>query len=240
MTIMNMIVGKQLKEFYQDIQILTANDMTQNQAILTVLKRYIYESKAIRFEGDGYSAEWKDEAVRRGLGNHGDTPRALNAYMDKATKDLFVESGVLSEEELHAHYEVRLEDYTLKIEIESRALAEICMNQVLPVAINYQSTLVDNIMGLKELNLGEDSYKAQLELVKEISTYINAIKATSYEMRLERDKANKLEAKDTAFAYCDKVKPLMNQLREAADNLEPLIEDSQWPLVKYYELLFRR
>ena len=240
MTIMNMIVGKQLKEFYQDVQILMASEMTQNQAILTVIKRYIKESKAIRFEGDGYSDEWKDEAARRGLSNFGDTPLALEAYMQKEAKDLFIESGVLSEEELHAHYDVRLEDYSLKLQIESRTMAEMCMNQVLPAAIQYQTSLTENVLSLKELGLGEEAYQAQLEMVKEVSSYIQTIKTVAYEMKKDRDAANALGARECAYAYCDKVKPLMEKLRDAADSLEPMVEDSLWPLVKYSELLFRR
>ncbi len=240
MTIMNMIVGKQLKEFYQDIQILMANDMSQDKAILTVLKRYIHESKSIRFEGDGYSQEWQDEAQRRGLSNFPDTPAALGAYKEKKARDLFVESGVLSEEELEAHYEVQLEAYSMKLEIESRTQAEMCMNQVLPVALTYQNLLLDNVLALKELELNESLYSAQLDLIKEIGGYINTIKTTAYQMGEVREKANELESLKAARMYCDVVKPLMSQLREAADSLEPLIEDSQWPLVKYYELLFRR
>ncbi len=240
MTIMNMIVGKQLKEFYQDVQILMANNMTQNQAILMVIKRYIQESKSIRFEGDGYSKEWENEALRRGLSNDKNTPAALNAYTLQNTKNLFVESGVLSEEELEAHYEVRLEDYSLKLEIESRTMAEICINQVLPAAVAYQNTLTDNVLSLKELGLEPNTYEAQLDLVKEISTHINAIKKIAYTMAKEREKANKLSSKDCAALYGETIKPMMAELRTAADALEPLVEDSQWPLVKYYELLFRR
>jgi len=240
MTIMNMIVGKQLKEFYQDVQILMANEMPQNQAILTVIKRYIHESKAIRFEGDGYSEEWKDEAERRGLSNNSDTPRALDAYFDKEAMALFVESGVLSNEELMAHYEVRIEDYVLKLQIESRTLAEMCMNQVLPVAVKYQNILLENIRGLKEVGLDESHYNSTLELVKEISGHVGSIKEIAYQMKVERDKAAKLESRERAFAYCDTIKPMMDDLREAADNLEPLIDDSEWPLVKYRELLFLR
>jgi len=240
MTIMNMIVGKQLKEFYQDVQILTANGTPKNQAILTVLKRYIGESKSIRFEGDGYSQEWEDEAERRGLGNYKDTPRALDAYATKAAKDIFIESGVLSKEELEAHYEVRLEDYCLKLQIESRTTAEMCMNQVLPAAIDYQSRLVDNALHLKELGLDEATYSAQLELIKEISGYIATIKKNAYDMKLERDKANALEPRERAIAYCDIVKPMMDELRAAADDLEPIIDDAEWPLVKYREMIFLR
>lgn len=240
MTIMNMIVGKQLREFYQDVQILMASNMPKDQAILTVLKNYIQESKNIRFEGDGYSEEWKDEAARRGLGNYGDTPRALEAYSNKEIKDLFVESGILSEEELHAHYDVRLEDYALKLQIESRTMAEMCMNQILPVAVDYQTRLLQNITALKAVGLGEDAYTAQLALVKDISSYINTIKDCAYQMKAERVKAGALDAREKAFAYCDKVKPIMEELRNAADDLEQLTDDEVLPLVKYRELLFLR
>lgn len=240
MTIMNMIVGKQLKEFFQDVQIQMANNTPKDQAILMVLKNYITESKDIRFEGDGYSQEWRDEAVRRGLGNHGDTPRALEVYSKKETQALFMECGILSEEELEAHYEVRLEDYALKLQIESRTMAEMCMNQVLPAAISYQNELMENIKGLKELGMGEEHYGAQLYLVQTIAKYINTIKTCAYKMKEEREKAGNLEAKAKAYAYCDIVKPIMEGLRTAADDLEQLISDEIWPLVKYRELLFLR
>ena len=238
MTIMNMIVGKQLREFYQDVEIHKSNNMPQDQAILMVLKRYIHESKAIRFEGDGYSQNWRDEAERRGLGNYPDTPRALQAYQQESVKDLFVESGVLSLEELEAHYDVRIENYVLKLQIESRTLAEICMNQVLPAAIGYQNKLMDNVLSLKELGFADASYEAQLQLIDEISGYIQTIKQSSFTMKELREKANAMSNVDCALFYCDEVKKVMDELRDAADNLEPLIEDADWPLVKYRELLF--
>jgi glutamine synthetase len=238
MTIMNMIVGNQLKEFYQDVQILMANKTPQDQAVLMVLKHYITESKSVRFEGDGYSQEWQDEALRRGLGNYGDTPRALDAYSRKETQSIFEETGILSKGELHAHYDVRLEEYSLKLQIESRTMAEMCMNQVLPAAVAYQNTLMENIMSLRALELGEDSYKGQLEIVKEISSYINTIKDCSYRMKAERKKANAMNSRDCAFAYCDTIRPIMKELRNAADKLEPIVEDELWPLVKYREMLF--
>lgn len=240
MTIMNMIVGKQLKEFYQDVQILMANKTPKDQAVLTVLKHYISESKSIRFEGDGYSQEWAEEAKLRGLGNYADTPRALDAYSNPTFKNLFIESGILSEDELHAHYDVRLEEYALKIQIESRTLAEMCMNQVLPAAINYQNILIENVLALKELNLGENSYEAPLQIIEEISQYIKTIRDCAYSMKNARENANKLDSKDRAFAYCDLIVPMMEELRAAADHLEPLVDDEMWPLVKYREMLFIR
>ena len=240
MTIMNMIVGKQLKEFYQDVQILMANKTPKDQAVLTVLKHYIAESKSIRFEGDGYSQEWAEEAKLRGLGNYADTPRALDAYSNPTFKNLFIESGILSEDELHAHYDVRLEEYALKIQIESRTLAEMCMNQVLPAAINYQNILIENVLALKELNLGENSYEAPLQIIEEISQHIKTIRDCAYSMKIARENANNLDSKDRAFAYCDLIVPMMEELRAAADHLEPLVDDEMWPLVKYREMLFIR
>ncbi|MFK7799852.1 MAG: glutamine synthetase III [Aureispira sp.] len=239
MTTMNMIVGKQLREFSQDVQMLQEfNGASRDSAILTVIKNYIQESKDVRFEGDGYSNEWRDEAMRRGLGNHGDTPRALDVYSKKETIALFEETGVLSAIELEAHYEVQLEAYLLKLQIESRTIAEMCVSQVLPAAVAYQNVLLKNIRGLKEVGLDESAYEAQLALVTEISEHINTLKEKSKVMRDARAAAKDLSARDKAYAYCDKIKPIMEELRNAADELEPLISDELWPLVKYREMLF--
>jgi glutamine synthetase len=239
MTTMNMIVGKQLREFYQDVQMQQEfNGASRDSAILTVIKNYIQESKDVRFEGDGYSDEWRDEAMRRGLGNHGDTPRALDVYSKKETVALFEEAGILSETELEAHYEVQLEAYLLKLQIESRTVAEMCVNQILPAAVAYQNVLLKNIRGLKEIGLDESAYEAQVALVKEISEHINTLKEKSKVMRDERAAAKDLSARDKAYAYCDKIKPIMEELRNAADELEPLVSDELWPLVKYREMLF--
>lgn len=239
MTIMNMIVGKQLREFSQDVQLQQEfNGASRDSAILTVIKNYIQESKDIRFEGDGYSDEWRDEALRRGLGNHGDTPRALEVYSKKETKALFEESGILSEKELEAHYEVQLEAYLLKMQIESRTLAEMCVNQIFPAGVTYQNILLENIKGLKEIGAPESAYTAQLSLVNEISEHINTLKQQSKIMRNERIAANNLSIRERAYAYCDVIKPIMEELRNAADELEPLISDDLWPLVKYREMLF--
>lgn len=239
MTVMNMIVGKQLREFYQDVKLQEEfNGASTNSAILTVIKNYIQESKNIRFEGDGYSDEWRDEALRRGLGNHGDTPRALEVYGKKETQLLFEESGVLSKQELEAHYEVQLEAYLLRMQIESRTIGEMCVNQVLPAAIAYQNILLQNIHGIKDLGLDESAYAAQLSLVKEISERLNVLKKQTKVMRDERIAIKDLSAHKKAYAYCDTIKPIMEELRNAADELEPLISDDLWPLVKYRELLF--
>lgn len=238
MTIMNMIMGKQLNDFYKEVEALIADGQDTKQAAFSVIKSYIKESKAIRFEGDNYSEAWREEAEKRGLSNFMTTPEALTAYTTDAAKGIFQESGVLSLEELHAHHEVRLENYSLQLQIESRVLSEMTMNQVLPAAVTYQNSLMDNIAKLKDLGLGEESYAAQLHIVKEMAKHINSIKDLVYEMKAERDLAANMNAEEAANLYCNKVKPLMEAIREHADELEGFVEDKAWPLVKYRELLF--
>lgn len=240
MTMLNMMVGHQLRHFLQEVQKQMAAGISKDAAILSVIKNYLTESKNIRFEGDNYSDEWKQEAKARGLNNFNTTPDALNAYITEKSVKLFTESGVLSKEELHAHYEVKLHSYALQLQIESRTLAEMVINQVLPPAIRYQSELASNVLNLQDLGLDEEFYAAQLQLVKEISTYINKLKKLVDAMKDEREIAANLSSHAKAVAYCDKVKPLMEEIRQYADALEPLIDDSEWELPKYRELLFLR
>jgi glutamine synthetase len=241
MTVMNTIMGKQLKDFKLELDGLLAKGMDRDTAILTILKRYITESKPVRFEGDGYSEEWKNEAARRGLANTPNTPDALGAYASPLAVDLFTSSGVFTERELHAHYDVMCENYILKLQIESRTLGEMVINHILPAAIGYQTQLADNILQLKELGLSSDSYSAQLDLVKRISENINVIKTTVDEMTKARKVSNGLpKADQVAKSYCDEVKPLMETIRIHADRLEYLVDDREWPLVKYRELMFVR
>ena len=152
------------------------NGTEKNDAILTVIKKYINESKAIRFEGDNYSDAWKEEAKSRGLNNFTTTPEALKAYVSAKSEALFIESGVLSKEELHAHHDVKLESYSLHLQIESRILGEMCLNQILPASVRYQTELANNILMLKDLGLNEADYAAQLDMVKNISSHVNLIK----------------------------------------------------------------
>lgn len=239
MTVMNMIVGKQLREFAYDVEILQKEkNYKQEEAILMVIKNYIQETKKIRFEGDGYSEEWRDEAQRRGLSNCPNTPEALEIYTNPVTQSLFAEANILSRVELHAHYEVQLEAYLLKLQIESRTLGEMCMNQVIPAAIAYQNELIENIRGLKEMGLDEVYYEAPLSLLKEIASSVGSIKKHTNDMYDVRKNAGKLPIHEKAQTYCDDIKPIMETLRNVVDDLEPLIDDARWPLVKYRELLF--
>ncbi len=238
MTIMNMIMGKQLHDFYQEVQKLVEQGEDPKQAAFSIIKGYISASKSIRFEGDNYSEAWKNEAAARGLNNFVNTPEALAAYTTPEAEAIFKESGVLSPQELQAHYEVRLESYILQLEIESKVLAEMCMNQVLPAAIRYQNMLLQNVHQMKALELSSDHFAAQQDLIQEIAEHINAIKHLVYSMKKERDQAAQLDAEQSAHTYAQKVKPLMEEIRQHADELEGYVEDKDWPLVKYRELLF--
>lgn len=241
MTVMNTIVGRQLLDFKAELDSLMAKGTDRDAAILTILKRYIAESKSIRFEGDGYSEEWRQEAARRGLSNTPNTPDALGAYLSKDATELFTSSGVFTARELHAHYDVMCENYVLKLQIESRTMGEMVINHILPAAINYQTQLTQNILQLKELGLAESSYAAQLDVVKRISLHIGKIKEGVDAMTEARKTANEQEdAMAKAKSYCFDVKPLMESIRTHADRLEYLVDDREWPLVKYRELMFLR
>lgn len=238
MTIMNMMMGKQLNDFYSEVQKLMQSGIAKEDAILQIIKKYITESKSIRFEGDNYSNSWKEEAKSRGLNNFTTTPEALASYISEKSQSLFLESGVLSEEEIHAHYDVKLESYALNLQIESRILAELCLNQIIPAAVRYQTDLATNIRMLQDIQLDQNTFKAQLELVQSISQHIGSIKNLIEKMRDERAAANDLNTEQKANAYCDKVKPIMEEIRFHAEELEDLVDDSEWPLAKYRELLF--
>ncbi len=241
MTVMNTIVGRQLRLFKAEVDQLIADGTPQDSAILTVLKKYITESKAIRFEGDGYSEEWKTEAARRGLSNTPNTPDALGAYLSESSRALFRESGVFTDKEMEAHYEVMCENYILKLQIESRTQGEMVINHVLPAALNYQTALAENVHKLQAIGLDEVNYASQLDIIRRISENVTAITRTVEEMTEARRQANELEeATEKAKAYCNQVKPLMETIRLHSDRLEYLIDDREWPLVKYRELMFVR
>ncbi|MBK8879057.1 MAG: glutamine synthetase III [Haliscomenobacter sp.] len=241
MTIMNTIMGRQLMDFKTEVDSLLASGVDKDAAILTVIKKYITESKNIRFEGDNYSDEWKVEAARRGLANTPNTPDALKAYATKGAHELFTSAGVFTERELHAHYDVMCDSYVLKLQIESRTMGEMAINHILPAAIEYQTSLADNVGSLKDLDLPEEAYRGQLDLIRRISENINAIKENVDAMTEARKKANEHgDAEEKAHAYCASVKPYMEVIRTHADRLEYLVDDREWPLVKYREMMFVR
>jgi glutamine synthetase len=239
MTILNVIVADQLRKFKYDVDKLIRKGEKKDVALLMVIKKYIKESKNIRFEGNGYSEEWEQEAVARGLANIKTTPKALDALLSDRTSLLFAETGVYSEREAHARHEILLESFYKKLQIEARVIGELGVNVIIPAAISYQNRLVENIRGLKELGLAEATYQAQLDIINKISEHVNLIKSDIDEMVEARKKANKIEEiRDRAIAYDETVKPFFQPIRYHVDKLEQLVDDSLWPLPKFRELLF--
>ena len=204
MTTLNVIVAKQLKEFKKSVDARINTGLKKDEAILQELQKLIKESKDVRFEGNGYGDEWVKEAKKRGLSNLKDTPRALKVMVEKDTKKLFGDLGVFTEVELDARYEIELENYILKLQIESRTLGDISQNHIIPTAIRYQNILIQNITGMKEI-FGKESLKlaaSQHQTLKNISEHINGIKEKSEKMLNERKKANKIEdSEKKALAY---------------------------------------
>ncbi|MFQ3576816.1 MAG: glutamine synthetase III [Cytophagales bacterium] len=238
MTILNMIVADTLTQFKKDVDKQIEKGTKKEVAIINVLRDYTIASKKIRFEGNGYSDEWKEEAKKRGLNNEPVTPRALDFFVTKEAVSLFERSGVMNERELHARHEIMLENYTKKIQIESRVIGDLAMNHIVPTATKYQNQLITNVKGLKDLGIDA---KETIETIKDISKHISSIIKDSDEMVEERKKANNIEdARTKAFAYCDKVKPYFDKIRYAVDKLEMIVDDEDWPLPKYREMLFIR
>ncbi len=244
MMVLNTIVAEQLRQFKRDVDALMDGDnLKKDDAIFNVLREYIKASKRIRFEGDGYSEEWQKEAERRGLSNFRTTPEALKAQVSKQAIELFEAHNVLSEVEIEARYEIELEEYTKRVQIEGRVLGDMATNHVIPTAIGYQNTLIQNVRGLKEI-FGDDfnQYAAQqIELIKAISRHIDQIKTYVDAMVEERKKANKIEhAVEKAEAYCNNVKPYFDKIKYHCDKLELMVDNELWPLTKTRELLFVR
>ncbi|WP_342647673.1 glutamine synthetase III [Mucilaginibacter sp. CSA2-8R] len=239
MTILNLIVADQLKKFKVDVDKLIKKGEKKDVALLTVIKRYIKESKAIRFEGNGYSEEWEQMAESRNLANIKTTPKALDALVTEKAESVFESTGVFSRREAHARHEVLLEDFYKKLQIEARVIGELVNSLIIPAAINYQSKLVENVRGLKEIGLDETVYAAQLDIIKKLAEHINFIKTNTELMVDERRTANKVEdARERAIAYDEKVKAYFDPIRYHVDKLEQLVDDAVWPLPKFRELLF--
>ena len=239
MTILNAIVADQLNTFKVDIDKQIKKGEKKDVAILTVLKRYIKESKNIRFEGNGYSDEWEKEAKSRGLSNIKTTPKALDADVSEKTMALFERTQIFNKREAHARHEIRLESFYKKLQIEARVMGELVKSTIIPAAITYQSHLVENVKGLKDIGLNTETYQAQLEIILDLSKHINAIKTNVDAMVEERKKANKIEnLREHSIAYDEKVKAYFEPIRDHVDRLEQLIEDKLWPLPKFRELLF--
>lgn len=239
MTALNLIVADQLTKFHETVNKEIEKGEEKRMAIVNVLRKYIKESKAIRFEGDGYSDEWVNEAAKRGLSNIKTMPLAIDAYVSKKSLELFEKYGVMTHKEVEARNEIKLESYIKKVQIEARVMGDLAMNHIIPTAIAYQNKLIANANGLK--GLGIDN-KAVVQTIKEISGHIEIIKNGVRDMIEERKRINKIaDTHKRAIAYCDDIKEkYFETIRDSVDKLELLVDDEDWPLVKYRELLFLR
>lgn len=239
MTALNVIVADQLEKLHEEVTKEVEKGTEKRLAIVNVLRRYIKESKAIRFEGDGYSEEWVKEAAKRGLSNHKNMPSAIKAYVSKKSIDLFERHGIYTHKEVEARQEIKLESYMKRVQIEARVIGDLAMNHIIPTAIAYQSKLIENANGLKSLGIDN---KAVIKTIEEISGHIETIKTSVRKMIDERKRINKMtDAFEKATAYCEDVKEqYFDKIRESVDDLELLVNDEDWPLVKYRELLFLR
>jgi glutamine synthetase len=241
MIALNAAVANQLIQFKKDVDALVAKKKKTEDAIFEVLKGYLKSSEKVLFEGNGYSDEWAAEAEKRGLQNVKNSVDSLDAYLSKMAEDIFVKNGIFTKEELHARYEIKLEDYIKKIQIEGRIMDELVYTHIMPAALHYQKRLADTINSMLASGANKASTKGLSEILNEVATHTNALKASTDKMVDERRKANTIDdAKKKAQTYCNKVKGLFDEIRLHADKLEHLIDDDLWKLPKYREILFVR
>ncbi|MDD4492130.1 MAG: glutamine synthetase III, partial [Bacteroidales bacterium] len=242
--VLNAAVAQQLVRFKKLVQAKIDGGSTQDEALLDTIREFIIESKAIRFEGNGYSKEWHEEAKRRGLRGISDVPQAYKAFLEKDTLKLMKETDVLTEREVEARYEVMNEIYLKKLQIEARVLGDLTVNHIIPTAIKFQNSLIQNVLGIKEI-FGPDEYKVmserQLIAIKKISGYIEQLRKDFHSLVEARKEANVIESySERAQAYSSTVLPFMEKMRVIADKLEMVVDDELWPLPKYRELMFWR
>ncbi len=244
MLALNSAVAAQLVDFKREVDALMSAGEPKERALFTIIKRYISASKAVRFDGNGYSDEWKNEAAHRGLDCETSVPVIIDQYLAPSSVKMFKSVNVLTEAELRSRCEVKWETYSKKIQIESRVLGDLAMNHIVPVANRYQSILLDNIVKEKAA-FGEKNYERlaahEILIVNRIIRHVDEIVAKVDEMTVRRHEANRLEsARAQAIAYHDTVIPLMHEIRANADALEMIVDDEMWTLPKYRELLFVR
>ncbi|RYD72484.1 MAG: glutamine synthetase type III, partial [Sphingobacteriales bacterium] len=238
--VLNTIMANQLKEFKAELESTVFKGTDKSEAIVAILKRYITDSKKILFEGNNYSDEWKEEALKRGLNNIPTTPEALDAYVSEKSIKLFDSNNIFSHRELEARHEILLETYIKQLQIESRVLGEVALSQIIPAAIEYQNELLLNYSQLVD-NGFQNEAEENREFISMLSTHITAVRKNVFLMIEARKTANNIgNTRETALAYCHKVKPFFDTIRYNADKLELYIDDNLWPLPKYRELLFVR
>lgn len=244
MIALNTAVAKQLTEFKKEVDELIEKGEPKISAIIQVIRKYIKISKPIRFDGNGYSDEWKEEAARRGLDCETSCPVIFDQYLTEDSVRMFESAGVMTRKELEARNEVKWETYTKKIQIEARVLGDLVMNHVVPVAIEYQSKLIDNVYKMKQIFPTEEAEKLSAEnmaIIRKIAEHTSYIKEHVDTMVEARKVANKIvDERAKAIEYHDKITPMLEQIRYHIDKLELIVDDQMWTLPKYRELLFIR
>ncbi len=244
MIALNTAVAEQLIEFKKEVDELIEKGEPKISAIIQVIRKYIKISKPIRFDGNGYSDEWKEEAARRGLDCETSCPVIFDQYLTEDSVRMFESAGVMTRKELEARNEVKWETYTKKIQIEARVLGDLVMNHVVPVAIEYQSKLIDNVYKMKQIFPTEEAEKLSAEnmaIIRKIAEHTSYIKEHVDTMVEARKVANKIvDERAKAIEYHDKITPMLEQIRYHIDKLELIVDDQMWTLPKYRELLFIR
>lgn len=244
MIALNAAVADQLNQFKEKVDLRLTKGEDLNHALLEEVRELIISSKAIHFDGNGYSDEWKVEAARRGLDCENSVPKIFDAYLSKESVDMFSRTGVFTTLELKARNEVKWEMYTKKVQIEARVLGDLALNHIIPVATRYQSILVDNLVKIRSLFAeGQTSALISQDLVtiEKMAKHMTVIKEETDKMVSARKKANKIEdEREKAIAYHDTVIPCMETIRYHIDKLELMVDNEMWPLPKYRELLFIR
>lgn len=242
--VLNSSVAAQLQEFKQEVDALMAKGTGKDEALFSIIKKYIKESRPILFDGNGYSDEWKQEAARRGLDCETNVPLLFDRYLTPESIELFSRTCVLNEVELHSRCEVKWETYTKKIQIEARVLGDLAVNHVLPTVGRYESQLLDKVYKVKSIFTPE---KAEKIAAQDIAT-IEFIAETACEIKRKCDEINEARRvantidheREKALQYHDTVTPLLDEIRRLCDRLELVVDDEMWPLPKYRELLFIR
>jgi glutamine synthetase len=244
MIVLNAALAEQLAIFKEETDALIQGGKEKFAAILEVVKKYATKSKAIRFDGNGYSDQWKEEAEKRGLDCETSVPLIFDRYLAESSIKLFNTTGVMTEKELEARNEVKWETYTKKVQIEGRVLGDLAMNHIIPVATRYQSTLIDNVSKIRQLfdaEKSKDLTAVNLSLIEEIANHINKIKSLVDKMIDNRKTANKLtDEREKAIAYHDMIASMFDDIRYHIDKLELIVDNEMWTLPKYRELLFIR
>ncbi len=244
MIALNTVFAAQLNNFKNEVDLLIDKGVKKDEAIFQVLKRLIIESRPIRFDGNGYSPEWIKEAKKRGLTNVSSVPEAISAYTAKNVIKVFSSEDVLTEKELESRAEVEYDKFTMKVQIEARILGDLAINHIVPTAVEYQTTLLNNVKSLKEVFPAEEFDKlaaARMELIREVGSHISAIKVKVNDMIEARKVANVIEnSADKAKVYERTVSPYLEEIRYHIDKLELIVDNELWPLPKYRELLFVR